>query len=60
MTMRAKPSVKAGAAPRLKPRNPVQAALRQRAAGAGTHQKAQGALRRAGRMALARGLADGA
>jgi len=44
----------------LKPRNPVQIALKnnQGAKGAGAHGKKQGALRRAEKMAVLRELAD--
>jgi len=36
----------------MKPRNPVQAALKDRRGGAGSHRKSQGALRRAEKMAV--------
>jgi len=36
----------------MKPRNPVQAALKDRRGGAGSHGKSRGALRRAEHMAV--------
>lgn len=40
----------------IRPRNPVLAALKNRAAGAGPHRKKGGSLRRAGKIAVAREL----